>query len=84
MYAEAVKNIDAMFAEADVDRSGSIDFDEFCRYMAKLDREDTDEFNYILESFDRSLSNGYSKYLNMPFKLVGWFMPDMVTNIITS
>jgi EF-hand domain pair len=66
---DSVKHANAMLAKADVDHSGSIDFNEFCRYMVLLRNENKDQFHDIIESVGRS---------RWSFCSLAWIMPDML------
>ena len=68
---DSVEHANAMLAKADVDHSGSIDFDEFCRYMVLLKNENKDQFYYIIESVGKSR-------IDWIFCSLSWIMPDIL------
>ena len=72
----------AIFEKADVDKSGYIDFDEFCHYMVSLKYEHIEDFHNIIEAFGGGSNNKLSQWLLAPLKLLSIFMPDILLSAL--
>jgi hypothetical protein len=66
-----------MFAAADADGGGEIDFDEFCDFIMMMKKEDMQNYDFLRLAFDKTKKSWASTFVNF-LKMSSIFAPDLV------